>query len=531
MRFVIIIAIVLLTGVFVMGNMIESPRVLKLEKKVLSADTFETASDIGVVPALRYWRGRGGVVSLKDASFVVADADTQDLRSLAELLQEDIKACGFNIFPVLEKKPTDQRYILLKIGDIDQSLSPEAYQIDIGESVTISGNSYAGVYYGTRTLLQMLLQQKETLELPKGTIIDWPEYTHRILMLDVGRAPFPMPVLYDYLRMMSWYKMNELHLHLSDAPGKSETNSYSGFRVECETFPELTSKDCFYTKRQIRAFQDAAKRMGITVIPEFDMPGHARCFTKIWPEIAYREKISGKIKMDYLDINNPETVKRLKLLLDEMIPLFDAPDVHIGTDEYRIGGWPNGKEFLEMNDALMLFINEMNAHIRAKGKNCRIWYGTDHIKSRIQPDPTLILDIWNLDNKTLASLLPGNRFINSCEFASYIVPGATYYGVNNKLVYERWNPWNCGGSGSWDTDSPANLKIKNDPGLMGGKLHVWMDVGPNKVSNREIAKLTLPSLRVFAETLWGTKGSDTYQSFKERAANKLPVPMLSKTFR
>lgn len=475
----------------------------------------------GVVPALRHWKEQEGKLSLKGAGIYVT---SDELLPVCRLFQKDLMKAGLGSYPM--SKEDDGKLIVLKVGTIKQSNSKEAYKIEIGSGIVITGNTETGVFYGTRTLLQMLNQNKDGGLLPKGVIVDWPDYAHRSLLLDVGRAPFPLPVLYDYLHMMSYYKMNELHLHLNDDLTHSKEGSdYSGFRVESEIFPELTSKDCFYTKKELREFQKVARTMGVTVVPEFDMPGHARAFTKIWPELIYMEG-GKKPKKGYLDFKNPETVRRLKLLLDEMIPVFEGSDIHIGTDEFRVGGWPDGKEFLELNDSLMLFINDMNKHVRSKGKNMRIWYGTDHIKSDIKPDKTVILDIWNLNPSTVAKVTQGHRFINSCEWASYIVPGVNYYGVDNSLVYQTWNPWNWGGKGGWNKGDATNMKIKNSGGLMGGKLNVWMDIGPGKVSMEEVFNLIQPSLQVFSERLWGIKGSEDYNEFKKRSSVELPVPTI-----
>ncbi len=476
----------------------------------------------GVVPAPRHWKEAKGTFSPKGARIFIAKKDRRKLLPLTKLFKQELKNAKLESYKTTTSNTG--KLIIFKIAKLKSSKNREAYKIVIGNNITITGNTETGVFYGTRTLLQMLVQRKESYKIPRGTIIDWPQYETRSMLLDVGRTPFPLPVLYDYLRMMSYYKMNELHLHLNDdlTHGK-EGSDYSGFRVECKTFPELTSKDLFYTQKEIRKFVKDAKRMGITVMPEFDMPGHARAFTKIWPELIYKEG-GTKPKKGYLDFTNPKAVRRLKLVLDEMIPLFDSPDIHIGTDEFRVGGWPNGKEFLALNDALMNFINDMNKHIRSKGKNMRIWYGTDHIKSKIKPDKTVILDIWNLNPKPVANVTPGHRFINSCEWASYIVPGVGYYGVNKPLVYETWNPWNWGRNGGWNKSDATSMNLKNREGLMGGKLNVWMDIGPGKVTMDYVFNLIQPSLQVYAEKLWGIKGSENYDNFKNRAANKLPIP-------
>jgi hexosaminidase len=375
------------------------------------------------------------------------------------------------------------------------------YTIDIGEKVVISAQDSTGIFYGHQTLKQLLQQSPN---LPKGKIVDWPAYKHRMLMLDVGRKPFPLPVLQDYLRIMAWYKMNELHLHFSD---EAFGGHYTGFRIQCDTFPGLASKDLHYTKKELRELQDQARAMGITITPEIDMPGHSRCFTDYWPDIMLKDH------PNYMDVTNPKTIERMKQLLDEMIPIFDAPDFHIGTDEYIVEATKEEKE--RLHEAFRQFINTMNAHVRSKGKNTRIWTGFEHMKGTTQIDPTVIIDMWDTDDaKSL--LAKGHKVINSNSSRTYIVPGCHYFGVSNSGLYNSWEPW------MFSRDNTKN-PTKDEPNLLGGKLHVWNDQGPTGYTLTEIANLSLPSIQAIAEKLWGTKGSKDYTQFQKRAALTLPI--------
>jgi len=444
--------------------------------------TIAAAAELNVVPAVQQWTPAEGTFDASHAVFVTSNPDFQEVVRRA------------NADRPLIVTPTGR--IELRLAPI-KDLQPEGYYtIEIGDKVVVSGVSPTGVFYGTRTLLQLLRQSPH---LPKGKIVDWPEYKHRMLMLDVGRKPFPMSALKDYLRILAWYKMNELHLHLSD---EAFGERYYGFRVQCDTFPGLASKDLFYTKKELREFQDEAKAMGITVTPELDMPGHARVFTAYWPDLEL------KGHPNYLDVTNPKTIERMKKLLDEMIPIFDAPDFHIGTDEYRVGGPDKEK----LHEAFRQFINTMNAHIRSKGKNTRIWSGFESMGGKqIKIDPTVIVDMWDPYNAEH----DGHPVINSYQGVTYYVPGCHYYGVNPGSVYNNWEPWRQG---------LASAPKKDDPRLLGGKLHVWNDQGPTGYTMTEIATLVLPGIQAFAEKLWGAKGFATYPEFQKRAAKTLPVP-------
>ena len=458
-----------------------------------------------VVPAVQQWTGGEGTLALSKNAVILVDAKDKSLDGVAQQLQTDLQAAGFGKVDIKSGDQAAPGSIFLSTSiDVDARirLIDEAYWITIGDAVKITGTKPAGIFYGTRTLLQMLATAKDGA-LPKGSVTDYPLYNRRMLMLDVGRKPFPVEVLQDYMKILAWYKMNELHLHFSD---EAFGGAYSAFRIESKTFPGLAAKDLFYTHQQIRELQDYAKARGITITPEFDMPGHARCFTNYWPDCML------KGYPNYVDVTNPKTIENLKKLLDEMIPLFDCPDIHIGTDEYRVGNQP------ALKDAFKEFINTMNAHIRSKGKNCRIWSGFEHMQGtkNIEIDPTVIIDMWETDNAR-AQIEKGHPVINSNHGRTYIVPGCHYYGISCGGIYEGWEPWMVSGD-------MAKNPTKDDPKLLGGKLHVWCDQGPTGYTHTEIADLALSGIQAFAEKLWGTKGSAKYGEFTKRTALTLPIP-------
>ena len=446
-----------------------------------------------IVPAVRSWTPSAGVLDASGAFIEVTPADAAALEATATVIREDFAPLKSGL-----GKPVPTR-ILLALDSADAS-KPEGYTLEIAEQITIRGTSPAAVYYGSRSLLQ-LLRQSSTL--PKGMIRDWPSYKGRMLMLDVGRKPYPIAALKDFIRMMGWYKMNELHLHLSD---EAFGGSYAAFRIQSATFPGLAAKDLSYTKADLRDLQDFAKARGITITPEIDMPGHARCFTNYWPDIAL------KGYPNYMDVTNPKTIELMKKLLDEMIPLFDAPDFHIGTDEYRV----DGPRRAELHEAFRQFINTMNAHIRSHGKNCRIWSGFEHMGGTTQIDPTVTIDMWETDDAK-SQIAIGHAIINSNHGRTYIVPGCHYYGISRSGIYQEWEPWMVSGD-------MAKNPAKDDPKLLGGKLHVWADQGPTGYTLTEIADTTLTGIQPFAEKLWGTKGSPDYKDFTARCAKTMPIP-------
>jgi len=138
-------------------------------------------------------------------------------------------------------------------------------------------------------------------------------------MLDCGRKFFPLQYLKDYVRILSFYKMNEFQIHLNDNGfveffDNDWSKTYSAFRLESTKFPGLTAKDGSYTKNEFRDLQQEAQYFGVNIIPEIDIPAHSLAFSQFKPEIGSKE-----YGMDHLDLYNPETYKFVDALLDEIL--------------------------------------------------------------------------------------------------------------------------------------------------------------------------------------------------------------------
>ncbi len=452
--------------------------------------TYAVDADPQIVPAVQQWQGGAGHLDMSGAVISVSASDEKLLRPTAELFQAGIAGAGLPKPQIVIGNPPGGKpavvFVLtqtpFKAGG--KTIEEQSYSVEIaGNAVTITGHNRAGVFYGTQSVLQMLAGGPV---LPCGKIIDGPVIRNRMLMLDVGRKPFPMNALYDYLSVLGWYRMNVLHLHLSEG----------GFRVQCDTFPGLTSTDCFYTKQQLRDLQDRAAAMGIMILPEIDMPGHAAKIVRLWPELAWKGSMAN------LDVTNPQTVERLQQLLDEMIPVFDAPYFHIGCDEYSLHA-ESKEEAAKLKEAFCQFINTMNAHIRSKGKTCITWDGP-HLEGPIKIDPTVVVDAW-LQRRDYTK--DGHAVINSDQSHSYLTAGKPTYGINTPKAYEHWQPSVFGHC------SPES----DDPKFLGAKLHVWVGHGPTGWTMTEIADQTIPNIAVFAEKMWGRQGSANYQDFLPRS--------------
>ena len=457
-----------------------------------------------IIPAPQKWQAAEGVLKLKTVEVFLPDDTTGLLSKLVSEFTGELYAVG-----KVEVTASADVSIIFQYAD-DKRLGDEGYELVIGDDVKIKANRYAGLLYGTRSLLQMLLTSKDNNTLPKGTLTDHPEYGIRMLMLDVGRKFIPFDELKDYIRTMAWVKMNELHLHLND----NSFGHYPGYRLPSEAYPELTSKDGSYTWEQIRELQDFGYVYGVTIIPEIDSPGHSLAFTNVRPDLA-----SPYIGKKYLDILNPGSYRFMETILSEVVPHFDAKDFHIGTDEYRLYKIKDKELKEKLGEQFRLYIYYFNAFLRGKGKNCRIWSGYEHMPGNTEPDVSTIIDMWETsDAKNKAGA--GYKFINSSHYYTYIVPGAPYYGVDDNFVYNEWTPE------QFSNKKEQNLE-KGCEALLGSGLHVWNDYGPTGYTTSEIARLSVPSMVTFSEKMWGTKGFENYKEFAPLRDKLLDIPLVS----
>lgn len=223
--------------------------------------------------------------------------------------------------------------------------SKEGYTLIVSEKgVEISAGEFSGFFNALQTVRQLIRKDNKKYSMPYCQIKDAPAFPVRGLMLDVGRNYMSVPFLKSVVRGLSHYKINVLHLHLSDDPG---------WRVEVKKYPELTVETSFwptrqpgkfYTQEDIKSICDFCDSLNIRVIPEIDMPGHSAAF----------RKAIGK------DMQTPEGMQVLKEALDEIIPLFKDSLFHIGSDEVHF----KMKEFMP----------EMIRYVRSKGKQVVVWY-------------------------------------------------------------------------------------------------------------------------------------------------------------
>lgn len=456
-----------------------------------------------VIPALREWQGGTGTFKFTKSSRIVLSSDDARLAEVAALLKKDLVAAAGLDLKIVKGQPKAGD-IQLQFDATDKGLGEEGYLLDIKGHINLNAFHKRGMVWGTRTILQLMEQNPSNPVLPCGITRDYPKYEIRGLVLDVGRKFFTMDFLRSYVKMMSYYKMSEFHIHLNDNGfhiyfNNDWNKTQAAFRLESTTYPELTAKDGHYTKKEFMELQDLAAEYAVNIIPEIDVPAHSLAFTRLMPEIG-----SKQYGMDHLDLHNPKTYEVIGNVFKEYLegpnPVFKGKVVHIGTDEY------DKKE----SEKFRYFTDYFIKHVQSFGKEARVWGALTHAKGTTPVESkNITMNAWYngyAEPKEMKKL--GYQLISTPDGTLYIVPAAGYYYdyLNLRSLYKRWEPVNIG-----------NVTFQaGDPVVRGGMFAVWNDKSPagNGITEHDVHDRVFPAMQVLGQKMWAGTDTVAYTQFQ-----------------
>ncbi len=463
-----------------------------------------------VVPALREWQGKVGRFAVaKKIVLVVNPCYKAELGQVAETFAKDYAALKGSKMTVRYGNPKKGN-IYLTLSGVEKTLGEEGYLLEVSDVVTIKATTSLGCFQGTRTVLQ-LMEQSESI--PCGVARDYPKYERRGLTLDVARKFMSLEFLRDYVKFMSYYKMNEFHIHLNDNGFKqffsnNWDSTYSAFRLESTTYPGLTSTDGHYSKKEFKELQQLAAQYGVNIVPEIDAPAHTLAFYHYDHSLGSKE-----FGMDHLDLNNPKVYDFLDGLFKEYLdgpdPVFVGKEVHIGTDEY------SKKEA----EKFRAFTDHYIRYVESYGKKVRVWGALTHAQgvTPVKSD-NVTMDAWYNGYAEPADMIEaGYDLVSVPDGLTYIVPAAGYYYdyLNNKYLYESWEPVQIGGV----------LFPYGHPKIRGGKFAVWNDHVGNGISEKDVHHRVLNSMKVMSQKMWAGNGNGvSYADFAAKAEKLCEAP-------
>ena len=458
-----------------------------------------------VVPELKQWTGKDGNFTPGTNAKIVCTSANPELLRIAQMFADDYQQMFGKTLSVTQGKATPGDFILSLSAD--KKLGEEGYEIKITDRITTSAPTPTGLYWSTRTLLQIAEQSQEH-SFPKGIIRDYPDYSIRGFMIDCGRKFIPMSYLQDLVKIMAYYKMNTLQVHLNDNGFKQYFDNnwdktYAAFRLESETYPGLTARDGSYSKKEFIDFQKQAATNFVEIIPEIDIPAHSLAFTHYKPEIGSKE-----YGMDHLDLFKPETYQFADDLFKEYLkgddPVFVGKRVHIGTDEYS-----NAKK--EVVEKFRAFTDHYIRLVEGFGKQAVIWGALTHAKGDTPvKSENIIMNAWYNGYADPATMIKdGYQLISIPDAMVYIVPLAGYYQdyLNEVFLYKEWTPAHIG---------KAVFEEKH-PAILGGMFAIWNDHAGNGISVKDIHHRVFPALQTLAVKTWtGKETSLPFEVYNEK---------------
>ena len=450
---------------------------------------------LSVIPTPKTCKLAGGNMALTPKSRIVAGK--LELMPLAKILATEIEQ-----LVGLKLEASDKA---ASAGDIElviaAGLKDEAYALEVGKKATVKAGNAAAVALGSVTLLQSLSPRQGGVVLPRMSVQDVPASSYRGFMVDCVRQPHSINVLKQLVVLCRWYKIRYLQLHLTDA---------EAFTFPSTAYPQLATKDRHYTLEELRDLEAFSRDRGVTIIPEIDVPGHAKVMVQALPQVFATPAGGYEIS-----VGREETYKALDTIVGEVCDVFrSTPYFHIGGDEVTKNFWgdPETAAYMKAHDLenteelYRHFIVRMHEIVKKHNKKTLVWEGFGP-KGKIQiPKEIMVMAFENLAYLPADLVADGYQVINTAWTPLYVVN-------RNTTSLEETYGWNLYHFGSIWKQSKAygkGLDVEPTPQVIGAQMCAW----------EQTDLLELPSLRhrlaAMSERIWNPDAKRTFADFTER---------------
>ena len=488
------------------------------------SSTAQNINRISIMPQPSQVVEHPGIFKVDRTTRIQSDPAFTEIASLFQR-QSEIK----NILSTVKRENVNQ-IVFLMVG---KEFIPDSagYKLSVTpDKITISARTAAGALNAMQSLLQLILLQPVMGEVPCAEITDHPRFGYRGVMLDVSRNFFPVSYIKRFLDLMSLYKMNKFHWHLTDGPG---------WRLEIKKYPELTSKTAYrthntwkqwwdsprryselgnpnayggyYTQMQAREIVAYARQRGITVIPEIEMPGHSDEVLAVYPNLSCSGKpyVNGE-----LCLGNDSTYIFLKNVLTEVISIFPSEYIHVGGDEAGQEAWKHcpkcqkriKDEKLNNESELQSYcVRQIEQFLTSKKRKLLGW--DEILEGGLAPSATVMS--WRGEQGGITAANMGHDVVmtpgGTCYFDHYQADPATqplaiggYLTVEHVYSYEP---------------VPAELNESKAKYILGAQANLWTEYIP---TTEHVEYMTFPRLLAMSEVTWSEKENRSYDNFKSR---------------
>jgi hexosaminidase len=467
-----------------------------------------TAQNVNMIPCPSHMEVSGGEFTISPSTIIVAPGQ---LNEIAGIFSEKLKeVVGFK--PVISPAGAPDGNILLSSGS--SKTGEESYELIISPAgAEIRSGSATGIFYGLQTIIQLLITSGNN-KLPCVEIQDAPRFAWRGVMLDVSRTFMPVNLLKRYIDLFALYKLNVLHLHLTDD---------QGWRIEIKQYPLLTevgSKfdakyNCmggYYSQDDIRDLVRYAQLRNMTIVPEIELPGHACAAIASYPWLSCSGKRTEihtffegpSVHKEILCAGKPEVYRFIFNVLDEITELFPSEYIHIGGDEAPKDEWKKcrlcqetmkGNGLDNEEELQSYFVKRIGEYLRSKHRTLIGW---DEIYDggKLKGDEVLMFwRGWKADSIETAAAR-GFKIVScptTCCYFDY-----DYDKTNTRKVFD-YEP------------VPENINPGISANYLGVQANFWSHIDRSEYN---IDKQLFPRLMGLAETAWSMPGKCTWESFR-----------------
>ena len=494
--------------------------------------------NLGIIPAPLS-------VTVLEGSFEVRPDDKVAIVSLttsaekeAYLFSDYLKYTYGLEIPVKNKKTKSYKKVIYFSTDYTGS-NPEGYHLTVKESrIDIVGKG-AGLFYGLQSLMQMCSAaspDKKKVRIPCAEISDKPRYAYRGIMQDVGYHIYPVSFIKKQIDLLSKYKLNVYHWHLTED---------HGWRIEIKKYPKLTEiaayreQTCisnydpefcgldstpyggYYTQDEIRDIVAYAAERHVTVIPEIELPGHTLAVLAAYPEYAcgdnpgpFKVAQNWGIYEDVFCAGKEITFRFLEDVLTEVMDLFPSKYIHIGGDECPKERWKKchycqqrikDNSLKDEFELQSYFIKRIEKFVKSKGRKIIGW--DEILEGGLAPDATVMN--WRDISEGIKAAQQSHDVImapNSFVYFDYIQgnrtlePLAIGWGFNPTERVYSFNP------------TPAELTPEQQKHIIGVEAPLWTE---HMDTHRKVEYMMLPRLMALSEIAWSELAVKDSVNFKE----------------
>lgn len=491
------------------------------EPRQLVSPSGTTGSLTPGIPSFNFEASTTGAFDLSNVQSIIVDAQyayTVDgegqtlipptLLQFAQTFAADLQSQLCSKVDVTTGRNSTPNSVFLTLGNAAEytnlagEQTSEGYTLSTDASgIVISGASPLGVWWGSRTVLQLGILMNNTL--PYGTATDIPGWPTRGQFLDAGRHFYPKEFLIEMCSYMSYFKQNTFHVHLSDNlynnvdiySKERSLDLYARFRLWSDD-PALAGlnkhRNESYTREDFDEVQYACAARGVTVIPEIEAPGHALVFVQWKPELGLESDLS------LLNISQPETIATMELVWGQFLDWFHVKTVHIGADEYT--GPVNDYD---------TFVNALDEYVaEVSGKSIRIWgtFPPNYTVGYTNIYQNVSVQHWEFfEDNPYYDYIKNNYSVLNSDDTFYVVTkwsgsypqetnvSATFIGNSSG---GHWHP------NVFDTKNATNNPSASNPYVLGQVAALWNDYGANASVYSEAYYALREGIPALADKQW-----------------------------